>query len=59
MSAYAEQFVRQTQGIDLVIANAGVGEPDYLRSGNAAYHADIFAVNVIGLLNTLLPFIPQ
>ena len=27
MSAYAEQFVRQTQGIDLVIANAGVGEP--------------------------------
>ena len=59
MSAYAEQFVRQTQGIDLVIANAGVGEPDDLRSGNAAYHADIFAVNVIGLLNTLLPFIPQ
>ena len=24
MSAYAEQFVRQAQGIDLVIANAGI-----------------------------------
>src|SRR5207302_10694431 len=35
MRAYAEQFVRQTQGIDLVIANAGVGEPDDLRSGNS------------------------
>jgi NADP-dependent 3-hydroxy acid dehydrogenase YdfG len=31
MCAYAEQFVRQAQGIDLVIANAGVGEPDDLR----------------------------
>jgi NADP-dependent 3-hydroxy acid dehydrogenase YdfG len=59
MGAYAEQFVLQAQGIDLVIANAGVGEADALHSGNAAYHADIFAVNVIGLLNTLLPFVPQ
>ena len=59
MCAYAEQFVIQAQGIDLVIANAGVGGCDDLRSGNAAYHADIFAVNVIGLLNTLLPFVPQ
>jgi len=59
MRAYAEQFITQTQGIDLVIANAGVGHPDDLASGNAAYHTDIFAVNVLGLLNTLLPFIPQ
>ena len=38
---------------------AGVGELDDLHSGNAAYHADIFAVNVISLLNTILPFMPQ
>jgi short-subunit dehydrogenase len=59
MRTYAEQFILQAQGIDLVIANAGVGEHDNLGSGNAAYHTRIFAVNVIGLLNTLLPFIPQ
>ena len=59
MHAYAEQFIRQAQGIDLVIANAGVGDPDDLGSGNAAYHTHIFAVNVIGLLHTLLPFMPQ
>ena len=55
----AASDVYKRQGIDLVIANAGVGEPDDLHSGNATYHADIFAVNVIGLLNTLLPFIPR
>lgn len=59
MRTYAEQFMRQAQGIDLVIANAGVGNHDALSSGNAFYHARIFAVNVIGVLNTLLPFIPH
>jgi len=59
MRDYAEQFILQAQGIDLVIANAGVGDRDDLGSGNAAYHSRIFAVNVIGLLNTLIPFIPQ
>ena len=59
MRAYAEQFILQAQGIDLVIANAGVGDRDDLGSGNPAYHSRIFAVNVIGLLNTLIPFIPQ
>jgi short-subunit dehydrogenase len=59
MCTYAGQFIPQAGGIDLVIANAGVGDRDDLGSGNAAYHARIFAINVIGLLNTLLPFIPQ
>jgi NADP-dependent 3-hydroxy acid dehydrogenase YdfG len=59
LRAYAEQFILQAQGVDLVIANAGVGEPDDLGSGNAAPHARLFAINVIGLLNTLFPFIPQ
>jgi len=59
MHAYAEHFIVQAQGIDLVIANAGVGDRDNLGSGNAAYHARIFAINVLGLLNTLLPFMPQ
>jgi short-subunit dehydrogenase len=58
MRAYAEQFLAQTGGIDLVIANAGVGSPDDLASGDAVHHAMLFEVNVIGLLNTMLPFIP-
>src|SRR5262249_654525 len=36
MRAYAEQFLLQAQGIDLVVANAGVGDRDDLGSGNAA-----------------------
>jgi short-subunit dehydrogenase len=58
MRAYAEQFLAQTGGIDLVIANAGVGSPDDLASGDPGHHAMLFEVNVIGLLNTMLPFIP-
>lgn len=58
MRAYAGQFIAQAGGVDLVIANAGVGDPDDLASGSAAHHAWLFEVNVIGLLNTLLPFIP-
>jgi short-subunit dehydrogenase len=59
MQAYAGQFLTHAGGIDMVIANAGVGSPDDLASGNAAYHTEVFEVNVIGLLNTLIPFIPQ
>ena len=59
MKAYAEKFIKQTGGIDLVIANAGVGGLDDLSSGDASYHGNIFIINVIGLLNTLLPFVPQ
>jgi short-subunit dehydrogenase len=33
--------------------------PDDLASGDAAYHTHVFEVNVLGLLNTLLPFMPQ
>src|SRR5262245_58936389 len=59
MQAYATQFVAQAGGIDLVIANAGIGMPDDLASGDAMYHTHVFEVNVLGLLNTLLPFMPQ
>ena len=59
MQAYAEAFITQAQGVDLVIANAGLSQPDHLASGQAATHSALFATNVIGVLNTLLPFIPQ
>lgn len=59
MRDYAEQFMQQAGGIDLVIANAGMGTPDALASGDAGPHAEVIEVNVIGLLNTFLPFIPH
>ena len=59
MHTYTETFLAQANGIDLVIANAGVGGRDALDSGDAMHHAWLFEVNVIGLLNTLLPFIPR
>src|SRR5438552_387671 len=55
MRAYAEQFIYEAQGIDLVIANAGVGDRDDLGSGNAAYHTRLLAVNVLGVLNAPPP----
>ena len=59
MQEYAGQFLNCTGGIDIVIANAGSGTPDDLASGNARPHAWLFEVNVVGLLNTLLPFVPR
>jgi NADP-dependent 3-hydroxy acid dehydrogenase YdfG len=58
MQAYARQFITQAGGVDIIIANAGVSAPDDLASGSTAHHAQLFEVNVIGLLNTLLPFVP-
>jgi short-subunit dehydrogenase len=58
MRAYASAFLEQADGVDLVIANAGVSGPDDLGSGDPTYHARLFDVNVNGVLNTLLPFIP-
>jgi short-subunit dehydrogenase len=59
MQEYAGRFLDRAGGIDIVIANAGSGTPDDLVSGNARPHSCLFEVNVIGLLNTLLPFVPR
>ncbi|MDH3600514.1 MAG: SDR family NAD(P)-dependent oxidoreductase [Candidatus Tectomicrobia bacterium] len=59
MRIFAETFVARADGVDLVIANAGVGQPDDLASGDIAPHAQQFEINVIGVLNTLIPFVPQ
>jgi short-subunit dehydrogenase len=59
MRTFAEQFVARASGVDLVIANAGVGRPDDLLSGDIGSHAQQFEINVIGVINTLIPFVPQ
>ena len=54
----AEKFMAQAGGIDMVIANAGIGGHDDLMSGDATAINNIIETNVIGVTNTLMPFIP-
>lgn len=58
MRAAADDFVERTGGIDRVIANAGIGIGDTLREGDSESVARLMRVNVIGVTNTLVPFIP-
>lgn len=58
MKSMAEDFLAKAGGVDLVIANAGVGMPDQLEPGDPGPMADLFAINVIGVVNTLVPFVP-
>jgi short-subunit dehydrogenase len=53
-----DSFVDQAGGADLVIANAGVSIKDSVREGDAASVARLMAVNVVGVTNTIVPFVP-
>jgi len=59
MTASASAFVEAAGGVDLVIANAGVGvAADAPKTGAAADVAWMLGVNVIGVTNTIVPFVP-
>jgi hypothetical protein len=58
MAMAASDFVVQAGGIDLVIANAGIGIPNGVLQGKSAPIAQLMRVNVIGVTNTIVPFIP-
>ena len=55
----ANDFLEKTNGIDTVIANAGVGGSDKLFSGNSDTINHILKVNVLGVTNTVYPFLPK
>jgi short-subunit dehydrogenase len=63
MAKAAKAFVDATKGVDLVIANAGVGgelaHDDDLAKGDAAPFVNMMNINVAGVLNTLVPFVPS
>jgi short-subunit dehydrogenase len=46
-------------GVDLVIANAGVGIRSALLEGEAAEVARLMSINVVGVTNTVIPFVPH
>jgi len=53
------QFLKDAQGIDIVIANAGVAYSDKISSGDPAQINKVITTNVIGVTNSIIPFIPK
>lgn len=58
MQRAADGFVGDCGGVDLVIANAGIGIPSETLAGKAEPIARLMRVNVIGVTNTVVPFVP-
>ncbi len=58
MARSAEAFLAAAGGVDLVFANAGVGIANRVLEGEAREIAWLMGVNVIGVTNTVVPFIP-
>ena len=54
----AEKFNLDADGVDCVIANAGIGGDDGLFSGNSKKFNNILKTNLFGVTNILMPFIP-
>jgi len=44
---------------DTIYANAGVGSPDELSSGSAETMNKILSINILGVTNSVMPFIPH
>ena len=57
-SKSANEFVKIAGGIDIVIANSGVGRNDDLLSGSSEKINKVLFTNILGVTNTILPFIP-
>ena len=59
MSRSAEAFVAAAGGVDLVFANAGVGIANRVLEGESREIAWLINVNVVGVTNTVVPFVPH
>ena len=58
MEQAATAFAAECGGVDLVIANAGIGIPHQTLQGKAEPIAGLMRINVIGVTNTIVPFVP-
>jgi short-subunit dehydrogenase len=58
MQEAAAAFAAEAGGVDLVIANAGIGIPPGTLAGKSEPIAKLMQVNVIGVTNTIVPFVP-
>lgn len=55
----ADFFIKDAGGIDVVIANAGIGGDDQIQTGDAETVNKILNINVLGVTNTIIPFVPK
>lgn len=58
MRQAAEQFIAHAGKVDLVIANAGIVIPNRTLQGQSEPIAELMRTNIIGVTNTIVPFIP-
>jgi short-subunit dehydrogenase len=58
MEQAAQAFAAACGQVDLVIANAGIGIAHEVLQGKSAPIADLMRINVIGVTNTIVPFVP-
>src|SRR5262245_52920644 len=59
MARSADAFVAAAGGVDLVLANAGVAIENRVLEGDAREIAWLMNVNVVGVTNTVVPFVPH
>ena len=55
----AKRFIEISGSIDLVVANAGASAGDRLTSGDSSSINFLLNTNIIGVTNTIYPFIPH
>lgn len=53
-----DDFITESGGIDIVIANAGISGKIDLESGNADEINRMLSTNILGVTNTVLPVLP-
>jgi short-subunit dehydrogenase len=58
MQQAAAEFIAACGRVDLVIANAGIGIPHRTLEGETESIAKLMRINVIGVTNTVVPFVP-
>ena len=55
----AKDFIAwKKEGIDIVVANAGVAFSDHLSSGDPTQINQTLLINILGVTNTVIPFVP-
>jgi short-subunit dehydrogenase len=58
MAKSAAHFIESAGGADIVIANAGIAIPHGILAGRSEPVAELMRINVIGVTNTIVPFVP-
>jgi len=57
-ASVAKKFIKDANGVDIVIANAGIGGDDKITSGSSESINKIIDTDLLGVTNTVMPFIP-